>query len=213
VDTGLAPGARGALAGVVRADRALFRRVARAHTPWLDRAVPRLSRSANRGALWAAIAGLLAALGGPRGRRAAARGLGSLAVTSAVVNVVIKGAVRRPRPAVRGVPAVRRLRVRPLTTSFPSGHAASAAAFATGVTAELPAAGVPLGLLAAAVGTSRVYVGVHYPLDVLAGAAVGAGIARLGRRFGHSGTDQGARSSAASNAARSCTGSPWETST
>jgi undecaprenyl-diphosphatase len=72
--------------------------------------------------------------------------------------------------------------VAPLTTSFPSGHAASAAAFATGAAIELAPAGPPLALLAAAVGASRVYVGVHYPLDVLVGASVGAGVGRLSRR-------------------------------
>jgi diacylglycerol kinase family enzyme len=84
--------------------------------------------------------------------------------------------VRRPRPSLRRVPAIRHLRSQPLTTSFPSGHAASAAAFATGVSAEVPEARIPLGALAAAVGYSRTYVGVHYPLDVLVGAGIGAGI-------------------------------------
>ena len=130
-----------------------------------------------------AVGGALAAGGGRRGRRAAVRGLGSISVTSFVVNQTIKRAVRRPRPALRSVPAARRVKVAPLTTSFPSGHAASAAAFATGVTLELTPAAAPLGLLAAAVGLSRVYVGVHYPLDVLVGAGIGAGVARLGARF------------------------------
>jgi undecaprenyl-diphosphatase len=106
----------------------------------------------------------------------------SIGVTSLVVNQVIKRLVRRPRPELRSVPAVRRVRVPLLTTSFPSGHAGSAAAFATGVAAELPPAGPPLGLLAAAVALSRVYVGVHYPLDVLVGAGIGGGVAQLSRR-------------------------------
>jgi diacylglycerol kinase family enzyme/membrane-associated phospholipid phosphatase len=148
----------------------------------LDRGLPLLSRSANHSGLWIAVAGALVAGGGRRGQRAAIRGLGSIAVTSLVVNQTIKRVVRRPRPSLRAVPAVRHVRVAPLTTSFPSGHAASAAAFATGVTVELAPAGAPLGLLAAAVGFSRIYVGVHYPLDVLVGAGIGAGIARLTRR-------------------------------
>ena len=119
---------------------------------------------------------------GRRSQRAAVRGLGSVAVTSLTVNQGIKRVVRRPRPSVRAVPAVRRVKVAALTTSFPSGHAGSAAAFASGVACELPAAGPPLALLAAAVGFSRVYVGVHYPLDVLVGAGIGVGVGQLTRR-------------------------------
>src|SRR6185437_14802877 len=146
---------RGVLAPVVRLDCALFARIAGAHTPWLDRALPLLSRSANHSGLWITIGASLAAGGGRRGQRAALRGLVSIGVTSLVVNQGIKRVVRRPRPSLRNVPAVRRVRVAPLTTSFPSGHAASAAAFATGVATELAPAGPPLALLAAAVGASR----------------------------------------------------------
>jgi diacylglycerol kinase family enzyme/membrane-associated phospholipid phosphatase len=174
---------RRARAALLRFDGALFSRVARTRTPWLDRAVPALSRSADHSALWMAIAGGLAAGGGRRGTRAAVRGLASIAVTSLVVNQGLKRVMRRPRPPLRDVPAVRRVRVPPLTTSFPSGHAASAAAFTAGVAAELAPVAPPLAVLAAAVGTSRVYVGVHYPLDVLAGAIAGAGIGTLTRRI------------------------------
>ena len=173
------PRPRGALASLVEADIALFDRVARAHTPWLDAGLPALSRSADHSFLWIAVSAGLAARGNAQ---AAVRGLASTAATSLVVNLVMKRAVRRPRPSLRSVPAARRARAMPLTTSFPSGHAASAAAFATGVAAELPAAAAPLGLLATAVGVSRVYVGVHYPLDVLVGAGVGAAMARAGIR-------------------------------
>src|SRR4051795_3658361 len=140
---------RGPLEPLVRLDCNLFARVAGSHTPWLDRGVPLLSRSANHSALWIAIATCLAA-GGRRGRRAAIRGLASIGITSLVVNQGIKRVVRRPRPSLRNVPAVRRVRVAPLTASFPSGHAASAAAFAAGVASELPSAGAPAAALAAA---------------------------------------------------------------
>ena len=173
---------RGVLEPLVRLDCELFARIAGAHLPWLDRGLPLLSRSANHSGLWITIGASLATGGGRRGQRAAIRGLASIGVTSLVVNQGIKRVVRRPRPSLRNVPAVRRVRVAPLTTSFPSGHAASAAAFATGAATELAPAGPPLALLAAAVGASRVYVGVHYPLDVLVGAAIGAGIARSTRR-------------------------------
>ena len=114
--------------------------------------------------------------------RAAIRGLGSVAVTSLVINQGVKRLVRRPRPSLRKVPAVRRVAVGPLTTSFPSGHAASAAAFTAGVAAEFAPIAPILVLLAGAVGASRVYVGVHYPLDVVIGAIAGATIGTATRR-------------------------------
>ena len=70
----------------------------------------------------------------------------------------------------------RRAAAMPLTTSFPSGHAASAFAFATGVTRELPTVGIPMHAAAAVVAYSRVHTGVHYPLDVIVGAVVGGAL-------------------------------------
>jgi undecaprenyl-diphosphatase len=166
---------------VVELDCALFDEVAHSHTPVLDHTLPRLSHAANNSMLWVASGAVMTALGGRRGKRAALRGIGSIGLTSLFVNQVIKRLVRRPRPDLRKVPAARHLRAQPLTTSFPSGHAASAAAFAVGVSAEYPKARIPLAALATAVGYSRTYVGVHYPLDVAVGAAVGAGIASLTR--------------------------------
>ena len=172
---------------IVRLDHRLFGVVARTKTPWLDRLLPRLSLAANRSMLWLAIAGVLGWRGGRRGQRAALRGVGSVAVTSAIVNQGMKRIARRPRPSLRHVPAVRRLSAQPATTSFPSGHAASAFAVAVGASLEFPAARLPLAVLASAVAYSRVYVGVHYPLDVVVGAVAGAGIAygsRLALRSG-----------------------------
>lgn len=166
-----------------RADLAAFRWVARRHASPLDVALPTLSRAANHGRLWVVVAALLAATGGRFGRRAAVRGLLALSATSATVNLPVKLAARRERPEIHVVPHARRLARLPTSTSFPSGHAASAAAFATGAAAELPAVRTPLRLLAAAVAASRVYTGVHYPGDVLAGAAIGVGMAVGSRRL------------------------------
>ncbi len=163
-----------AVRGILALDHAVFGMVARSRTPWLDGLLPSLSRAANRSVLWLAIAAGLGLRGGLRERRAALRGVGSIAATSAIVNNGVKRLARRPRPSLRQIPAVRRLPAVPTTTSFPSGHAASAFAFAVGASSELPAARVPLTAIACAVGYSRVYVGVHYPLDVALGAAAGA---------------------------------------
>ena len=145
-----------------------------------DRLSVVLSRSADRGRLWTVVAGVLALTGG-RSRRAALRGLGSLAVSSLLANVVLKSLFQRARPMV--VPGSPTSLVRtPLTSSFPSGHAASAAAFATGAALEAPGWGPPLALLALGVAWSRVRVGVHRPIEVIAGAGLGVTVALLGKR-------------------------------
>jgi undecaprenyl-diphosphatase len=139
--------------------------------------------AANYSRLWLGVAAGLVLTGRADARRAAVRGLVSLAVASATANVLAKGLSGRARPAVAQVPVVRRLRRAPLTTSFPSGHAASAAAFATGASLEMPALAVAVGGLAAAVAGSRIVTGAHYPSDVVAGAALGVGAATLTLRW------------------------------
>jgi len=119
------------------------------------------------------LAAALLATGNRRARRAAWRGLGAMAAASTAANVLGKGLAGRRRPDV-DVPVLRRPRRAPRTTSFPSGHAASAAAFAVGAAVEMPELCAPGIALAAAVGASRVVTGVHYPSDVLAGTAIGA---------------------------------------
>ena len=157
----------------------VFEAVAEFEAPVLDRVIPALSNLANNSRLWTITAAAVAAAGGPRGRRAAALGMVGVGVTSLVANAIVKPIARRRRPA-SPVPEERRL-VQPKSTSFPSGHTASAAAFSGIVAAELPVLRVPLDALAISVGFSRVYTGVHYPGDVVAGWLLGRSIAMIVR--------------------------------
>lgn len=161
-------------------DERIYARVAGTSTPALDEPLRRLSHAANYSRLWLASAAGLALLGGERGRRAAVAGVAAVAVTSASVNLVGKLLTNRPRPdrdrhrVVEGrwVPM-------PTSTSFPSGHSASAFAFAEGVRQAWPAASVPLFGAAALVAYSRVHTGVHYPGDVAIGSGIGVVLGRV----------------------------------
>jgi membrane-associated phospholipid phosphatase len=154
-------------------DRRLFDRLTREERRIADLTLRNLSNSANRSLLWLTIAGAMAMFGGTRARRAALRGAVSIAITSTLVNLPLKYLARRRRPAIprddRPLPISM-----PGSFSFPSGHSASAFAFATGVAMEHPRMALPILPLAAGVAYSRVHLRVHYPFDVLAGAAIGA---------------------------------------
>jgi undecaprenyl-diphosphatase len=155
--------------------------VAKLDTPLFDRLFPALSRLADHAKLWIAIGAGLTRFGGRFGQRAALRGLGALTLTSVLVNLGLKPIFRRTRPALEGVPQARRLKRLPKSASLPSGHSASAWAFTTGVSMEMPVLAPVLLPLAAAVSFSRVYTGVHYPSDVAAGGVVGFSVALLSR--------------------------------
>lgn len=163
-----------------RADRSLMARSAAVPPSAADTVIRRLSRSADKGVLWWAVAGLLATRKGPP-RRAALRGVAAIAAASPLTNAVAKPLLPRRRPAAGEVPGHRRLSRSPTSSSFPSGHAASAAAFATAVSMECPRAGIAVVPLALTVAYSRVHTGVHWPSDVAAGMAIGVA-AGLGTR-------------------------------
>ena len=165
-------------------DRAGYRSLARLSTPLLDAPLRWMSDFANHSKPWFLVAGFLALVGGREGRRGALTGLAAVGAASLVVNQPMKRAGARARPDwdALGVPRQRRVRMMPSSTSFPSGHSASAAAFSVAVGDLLPAHRMPLRAAASIVAFSRVYTGVHYPSDVLVGAAVGALLGRLASR-------------------------------
>jgi YegS/Rv2252/BmrU family lipid kinase len=160
------------LAALDALDRRLFRRLTRRERRAVDIGLKRLSNSANRSLLWLAIASVIAPLGGRLGQRAALRGVLSIALTSTLVNLPLKYLARRNRPARQRFDRPLPISL-PGSFSFPSGHSASAFAFATGVGLEEPRLLAPILPIAATVAYSRVHLRVHYPFDVVAGVFIG----------------------------------------
>jgi membrane-associated phospholipid phosphatase len=147
-----------------------------AHARWAERAVGAYSRSGEHAACWLAlgVAGAVSA-GGVERRRAWLRGAGVVAGAYGC-NFAVKLLVRRRRPELEGLP--------PLTPtvsrlSFPSAHATTSFAAARVYSGLVPA--VALYAAATAFALSRPHLGVHYPSDVVAGAALGSVIGQIGR--------------------------------
>ena len=146
----------------------------RGHTPGAERSVAGFSRLGEHGAVWLALGAAGWALDRPR-RARWARASGVVAATYAL-NTALKLLVRRPRPQLPGLPA---LTSTPTRLSFPSAHASTSFAGARAYSRlGLPAG--PLYALAAGLACSRIYLGVHYPSDLVAGALLGTAVAACG---------------------------------
>ncbi len=168
---------------VVSLDRRLYWQ-ALLGTDGLRRVTIPVSRATDKIVLWVGMGAALALAPSYVGRRAAARALAYAGIASGLANGPVKVLARRRRPA--GVAAATRLQGMrpPRTTSFPSGHTATAFGFAMGAGHELSALTSPLLAMATFVGFSRVHTGLHYPSDVVGGALIGVGVGLVGRRIG-----------------------------
>jgi diacylglycerol kinase family enzyme/membrane-associated phospholipid phosphatase len=167
---------------ISRLDRHLVRQVSSFPGGNHDTFFRRLSASANHGKLWIGAAAVMALFPG-RTRRAAVHGLIAQAVASAVTNAGFKTLLPRTRPLPEHLPVFRFVHPQPTSSSMPSGHSASAAAFAMGVGLVKPALGAALAPVAAGVAYSRVHTGAHWPSDVFFGSAIGAGAALVTRKW------------------------------
>ncbi|MCP1411589.1 bifunctional phosphatase PAP2/diacylglycerol kinase family protein [Paenarthrobacter sp. A20] len=167
---------------VARLDHFLVRAVSRQPQGDHDVFFRRLSAVATKGKLWFGVAGVMAAFPG-KPRRAALHGLLALGVASGVTNVIFKRALPRSRPLPEHLPLFRFVNPQPTSSSMPSGHSASAVAFAVGAGIVSPAIGLALAPIAAGVAYSRVHTGAHWPSDVVLGSALGAGAALVTRNW------------------------------
>ena len=159
-------------------DAALFSAINGAHAPLADRLMLAATWSGVGAAIWFVLA--LTALCWPRHRAAAVRAVLLLGVTLAVNDLVLKRIVQRPRPFSASTMAARVIQVpAPTTTSFPSGHAATAAAGAMAMARIWPGARWAFAGAAVLIAFSRIYAGVHYPTDILAGVLLGLACAWL----------------------------------
>ena len=146
----------------------------RGHERPVERAVAAFSKLGEHGALWVGISAAGAAV--DRGRRGEFLEAGKTVAVSFAANQAVKLLVRRRRPELHGLPPV----VHTLSNrTYPSAHATTSAAGARALSSLLPPG--PLYALAVALALSRPYLGVHYPSDTLAGAALGAAVAELRR--------------------------------
>lgn len=143
----------------------------RLHTPAAERKVAAFSRLGEHSAVWLAI-GAAGALADRSRRSRWSRALAAVAA-SYVINTLLKLLVRRRRPELPGLPP---LTGTPTGLSFPSAHSTTGFAAAYSY-ARLGLPRRPLYALAGMLALSRLYLGVHHPGDILAGAALGTAVA------------------------------------
>jgi undecaprenyl-diphosphatase len=148
------------------------------HTPWLDAVMYAASVTGRAGAVWLAVGLVAMRLRRPRLAGQFWQLVLAIFLTLGFVDLVLKPTIGRSRP-FDAIEDVRVVGARPASLSFPSGHAASAFAGAFVTTMMVRRGRWVLWALAVLIASSRIYIGVHYPIDVIAGAFVGLAVAVL----------------------------------
>jgi undecaprenyl-diphosphatase len=147
---------------------------------FFDRLFYSASAVGDHGILWVII-GAVQAMRGGRHRQAAKRVMVGVILESIIVNVGVKSLFHRVRPVVA---AERPLPLRiPITSSFPSGHAASAFCAAVLLSDDDPRMAPVFYTAATVVALSRIHVKIHHASDVAGGVAVGLLLGHLGKRI------------------------------
>ena len=159
-------------------DEALLLGMRRFHAPWLTGLARGLTRAGDA-QTWTLLGLAMLATLAPAGVHMGLR-LGAGAGLATLLCQALKRTLLRPRPS-RAIPGFFPLAENPDVFSFPSGHTAAAFGVALALAGEPLGVGPVALLLALGIGLSRVYLGAHYPLDVLAGAALGSGGGLLAR--------------------------------
>ena len=156
-------------------DAEVFRWLRAYHAPAIDVLMAGLSDISRGGAIWCVLSFVVALLR-PKRWAAAVQVMLVVVVAHLAADFVAKPFFNRARP-FETTAETRVFGVRPTTRSFPSGHAANAAGGAYALARLAPEAGAIFWGVALLVSISRVYLGVHYPADVLGGWALGLAVA------------------------------------